>query len=95
MLTPSEQRDVSQALAVGDRMNDFVVSSDLKPPARIQFIAHLICALALAQANHIDYRVIQITLRKMHQEMNRTTRERKRPNLSLVTKGIRTPKKET
>lgn len=90
-LTPSEQRDVEQALAVGDRINEFVVSSNIKVHARIQFIAHIIAALGLARANNVDYRTVMSTVRKMHAEMNRTEREtraRAKPKLKLVTKGL-------
>ncbi len=90
-LTPTEQRDVEQALACADRMNDFIVSSSIKVPARIQFIAHIIAALGLARANSIDFRVINSTVRKMYAEMNRTAREmRAKPKakLKLISNSI-------
>lgn len=88
MLTPSEQRDVQQALAVAEELNSAALSMQYKPSARIQFIAHIIAALGLAQANKIDYRTVMSTVHKMHKEMNRTANSFRKPKLTLIAKGI-------
>ena len=85
-----EQYLVEQALEVGEVMNDAALNMPSKPTARIQFIAHCVMALALADANHIPLQEVQTTIREMYREMVRTRRERKppkrKPTLVLIDK---------
>lgn len=87
----NEQRDTEQALLVAEKLNDALVAQELKVPARIQFIAHLICALGLAQANNVSIANVITTLRKIHKEMIRTAREatKRKPQLAVVASSIK------
>lgn len=92
-LSPAEQRDVIQALAIADEMNNFVIAKAIKVPARIQFIAHLVAALGLAQANGFSYNKVRDMLQKMHNEMDRTIEERDKPKRPRF-RVVETPNKE-
>jgi len=85
-----EQHLVEQALLVGEVMNEAALAMSPKPAARIQFIAHCVMALALADANGIALQEVQTTIREMYREMVRTRRERKppkrKPTLVLIDK---------
>jgi len=85
---------VEQALLVGEAMNAAAFFMTPTPSARVQFIAHIIGALALADANSIQLHQVQSTVRDMYREMVRTRREarppKRKPNL-VILEGKKEP----